>query len=250
MIRDFIAALAVERLKLKRTLALWLVILTPLLASCVQLMIYMNMDGVPWEGVSAWTWLMRSGAPIWALFAFPMLIAVVTALLGQLEHNNGGYKRLFSLPTALPAVCLAKLIWAHLLLLMANIGLAVGLLLVGLLGRIIHAEFGFDAPVPVSDFITMTIKFYLAAGLVISFHYWLANRFSSFTLAMGIGIGGTFIGMVQATGWYQKLFPWKLIINTTSRMDGVPELALTIGIAGGIVAALLATWDLSRREIL
>lgn len=250
MIGDTLRAFTVERIKLRRTLALWLVILTPGLASCVQLMIFMNMDAVPWERVSAWAWLERSAGPIWALFAFPMLVAIVTALLGALEHNSSGWKRLYALPASRSAICLAKLIWAHLLLLLANLGLATGLILVGLLGTVVHPQFGFDTSPPITDFYLTALKFYLAAGFVISLHYWIANRFSSFSLAMGIGIGGTFIGMVQAKGWYQKLFPWKYIINTTSGMDGVPELALMLGIVGGIIFAVAATWDLSRREIL
>lgn len=250
MIGDLLKALAVERIKIKRTLALWLVILTPILACLIQLMIFMNMDSVPWKGVSAWTWMMRSVTPVWALFAFPMLVAVVTALFGALEHNNGGWKRLYALPTSRYAISLSKLLWAHILLLSSNLGLALGLALVGLLGRLIHPQFGFDAPLPMFDMLRMVFQFYLAAGVIISFHYWLANRSSSFTLAMGIGIGGTFIGMVQARGWYQKLFPWKYMVNTTSHLDGLREMALLLGILGGIAVAILATWDLGRREIL
>jgi hypothetical protein len=247
---EFLRAFNVERLKLKRTLALWLVIVAPTLAASVQLMVFANMKAVPWEGVSAWTWLLKSAGPIWALFVFPMLIAVVTALLGGLEHNNGGWKRLFALPVSRASICLAKLAWAHLLLALSNIGLASLLLGVGWMGNLIKPEFGFAGPAPIGDYFTTFLSFYLAGGFVISFHHWLANRSASFTLAMGIGIGATFIGMVQAKGWYQKLFPWKYMINTQASVEGLPELALTLGIIGGTLFAIFAVWDIARREVI
>lgn len=246
---DILRAFAVECLKLRRTLAIWLVLITPVLVASVQFMVFANMKAVPWEGVSGWTWLLRSSGPIWALFVFPMLIAVVTALLGALEHNSGGWKRLFALPVSRSSIGLAKLAWAHLLLALANVGLACLLLCVGWIGYLIKPEFGFAGAAPIGEYFTTYLGCYLAGGFVISFHHWLANRSSSFTLAMGVGIGATFIGMVQAKGWYQKLFPWKYMINTQANIEGVPELALTLGIVGGALVAIFAVWDISRREV-
>ncbi|MBD3401984.1 hypothetical protein GF420_03740 [candidate division GN15 bacterium] len=247
--RDFLNAFLAERMKLKRTLALWLVLLTPLLVAGIQLMILANMDKLPWEGVSGWVWLQRSVGPIWSLFVFPMLIAVVTALHGAVEHTSGGWRRIFALPTSRPAICLAKLGWAHVLLLLTNLWLVLLLVGVGLLWHQLKPSFGFAGIIPSGSFLLMAVKFYLAAGFVISFQYWLANRSASFALALGIGIGGTFVGMVQATGWYQKLFPWKYMINTQAAIEGVPELALALGISGGIVLGALSVWDLARRDI-
>ena len=89
----------------------------------------------------------------------------------------------------------------------------------------------------------------IAAALILAILFFVAVRFSNIAVTIGVGIFGTFIGMVNATGWFQKTFPWKLPSNTQAAIDNVPEIALALGGGGGLLVAVVVVLWLARRDV-
>jgi hypothetical protein len=64
---------------------------------------------------------------------------------------------------------------------------------------------------------------YLIFLVILSIHTWIALRFHSFTVAVGVG-------MAAAIAW----LPW----------------ALAVGILGGLALAVAGCWEVTRRDVL
>jgi ABC-2 family transporter protein len=120
-------ALQAEVLKLKRTMALRLVVLATavvaLLAFFIQSVAITR--GIGDFAAALWDSHSRNALTIWAVFLMPLLITIEAALLGAVEHGEQQWKHLFALPVPRYAIYVAKF-----LLLQGLIGL--GTVLVGL----------------------------------------------------------------------------------------------------------------------
>lgn len=243
-------AVMMEFKKIKRTIILWAVLAAPLLVGGVQFLILLNRDEIVTNIEDPWLFLDHAMSNVWALMIYPLLIALITSLLSSYEHDNQKWKILFSLPVNRHNIYIAKFITANILLLSANLILSGLYLANGYLMIILKPEFGFANITIADQYIWKCLKFYLASMLIISFHHWLAVRFKSFAVVMGVGVAGTFMGMVQATVLIQKYFPWKYPINVQVTNPGFQETALILGIAGGIILLILGSIHITRRDVL
>ncbi|MDH3889701.1 MAG: ABC transporter permease [candidate division Zixibacteria bacterium] len=246
---DFTRALSAELLKARRTAALWVAILAPLLVVGIQTIVMSQIDQPTWGADNAWVWLQRSTGAMWALFVFPMLIALITTLTNAHEHNSRGWKQLFALPVNRQAVYLAKLALSCGLLLIATMVLWGSYLTAGWVMSVIKPDFGLGAPAPMAQTLLTFVQIFSAAGLLISLHHWISARYASFAIAIGVGVAGTFIGMVQAKGLFQKLFPWKLPMNIQSNDPDMIPIALLVGILGGLALAVIGSISYCRRDV-
>ncbi|MEJ2737825.1 MAG: ABC transporter permease [Anaerolineae bacterium] len=143
-------ALRAEQLKVKRTLALWLAPLAPLVIIGLQLAIvlqrpeyYRNQDTT-----AAWTEFGGQIVFLWTMLLLPLFITLETALLGNLEHGNRQWKHLFALPVPRGAVYAAKQISAMAIIGLSMAALYLYIVLSGLALRWVAPGLGFEAPVP------------------------------------------------------------------------------------------------------
>ncbi len=148
------------------------------------------------------------------------------------------------------AIYAAKLAVSCGLLLVSTIILWGSYLTAGWIMNIIKPDFGLGTPAPVLQALLTFVQIYLAAGLLISLHHWISARYASFAIAIGIGVAGTFVGMVQAKGLFQKLFPWKLPMNIQSHNPDLVPIALLAGILGGLVLAIIGSIRYCRRDVI
>ena len=100
-IRDLGPALAAETLKMKRTLALSLTFLAPLLVVALNFVIYWQRGSTlaPQQD-NVWIRLTQNNLVLWDLITLPLFVTLQTALLGGLEHTQKNWKHLFALPVA------------------------------------------------------------------------------------------------------------------------------------------------------
>jgi lantibiotic transport system permease protein len=250
-VRDIIRALSAEILKLKRTLALLASFGAPLVVCGMSLLVALKIDKISgnWNG-DAWMWHINNISIFWGMMVLPMTIALISGLLSSYEHNSQGWKHLFALPVRRSSILIAKFTVHHILLIISTVTMISAVCSVGFLVHILRPEFGFSYAPPLGHIIELFGKFYLASWMILALLQWLAIYIPNFSVALGVGIAGTFIGMVSATGWFQKLWPWKLIMNTQATIAGVPELALILGMIGGLIFMIAAIIHLSRREVI
>lgn len=247
-------ALVAEKLKLKRTLALWLAPLAPLVIIGLQLAIVLesqnyyrkqNLD-------SAWAQYGEQTVFLWTVLMLPLFITLETALLAGLEHGNRQWKHLYALPIPRGAVYAAKQISGMVLIALSMVSLYILLVLSGLGMRLVAPGLGFEAPVPWMQLLQYVGLAYLTSWLIISFHTWVALRWHSFVVASAVGIVAMVVGVILFQSDWGQWYPWTMPgLVTYQLVEGHGVIAqLLAGVVGGVVIALAGGWEVSRRDVL
>jgi len=91
-----IRALGAETLKLKRTLALRLAFIAPLVVPGFILLAFLGQDGAYVESPpeNAWVGFAQMVNIFWSLLILPLFITLQAALLAGVEHQNEQWKHL------------------------------------------------------------------------------------------------------------------------------------------------------------
>lgn len=242
-------ALGAELMKLRRTLALRLTFLAPMLAGLLGLLVQSaavsrgrgDLAGTFWESD------IRSSLTVWAVFLMPLLITVETALLSGIEHAERQWKHLFALPAPRYAIYLAKFGVAQTLVLLSTLLVALFITLAGWLLISWHPSLSAAGRAPLLMIFSQALECWLAAGLILSTNLWVAIRWPGFTVPLAVGIAGTFFAIFAESAKAAEYYPWLLPMNVLSGGARL-RTALIVGIAGGLVVTVLGCIDFMRRE--
>lgn len=249
-----VRALRAEQLKLKRTLALWLVPLAPLVIIALQVAIILESKEHYQQQDIAQAWTKYGGQIVflWTMLMLPLFITLETALLSNLEHGSQQWKHLFALPIPRWTIYAAKQVSGMFIIGLSMVSLYVLLVLSGLGLRLLTPGLGFEAPVPWGEFIQYVALAYLASWLIISIHTWVGLRWHSFVVASSVGIMAmvvaVFLFRSDWAQWYPWTFPGLVAYGLEEGADVLPQLLA--GALGGLVAAVLGGWDVVRRDVL
>lgn len=254
----FFRALDAELLKMKRTLALTLIFVTPLAVCLLNFLLLTQNRTLPVDPeFDVWEFLVRNNVAIWSILMLPLFITLETALVAALDHNAHAWKHVYALPLPRWAVYMAKQI--------VNLALIAGSMMVLGLGTALTGVFiqmigmlpeGRVLPTfPWGTMVQALALLFLAAWLMIAIHTWVSLRWQSFTVASTVGIVATVVGFIVINSdEYSTLFPWTLPLRAagTLVMEGVPSapLALPLGLVGGLLVSVVACWDVTRRDVL
>jgi hypothetical protein len=249
-----VRALRAETLKMKRTLALWLAIITPLGMVGLQfLVVYQRAEYYLRQIENAWV---RFGQEMFVVFGFlmvPLFVTLQTALLSGLEHRSDYWKHLYALPLPRWTLYVAKQLAGMAVIGLSMAGLVGFSILAGLALRVLKPDMGFDVAIPWDLFLKYGVMVYLASWLIISLHTWVAMRWQSFVVAMAVGIGMTVGGMVVINSEWATFYPWALpglLANTFNKGEPILLKELMVSVVGGIAVALLGCWEVTRRDVL
>lgn len=241
----FATALAVEAYKLRRSLALLLAAVAPLL---IAVFVFFNL--MRFEKATPWTMTLYSSAAIWAFFMLPMSVTALTALVAHTEHGPRTWDHLRALPLprwhlyAAKAVCVLGVV-AAMSLLLAMLTIFV----VELAGWLKPAVAASGTP-DIAGYLALLGRIFLAAWLLVAVQLWIALRYASFVPALAVGIGGTFFAVVATTAKIGAFLPWQIPVNQLATDPARAQLALTLGGIGGCIVFVAMLWQLSRREVL
>lgn len=263
---DLVRAIRVEIFKLRRTLALGASIVVPVLV--IAMTTAMNLSRAARtrfdpDQPNGWDSLMLDLVLfLWCLVALPLFVSLETALLAELEHREDSWKHLFALPLQRWTIYVAKLLIAFCLVGISSLVLAVG---TGLEGWIIHTlrpDLGLTQPIPWDLIFLRSFAFVPVVLLMLTVQTWVAIRWRSFTVAMGLGIGCTVIGIMLLRSLKNiastphgpllaSLFPWSLpyIMLARQATAGLRETAFLVGVLGGVLCAVLGCWEVVRRDV-
>lgn len=242
-------ALSAEALKLRRTLALWITAAAPLLVVLFQVLNVLERGHAPaTRGLAAWDPFIRGSLSLWALFMLPLFIALETALLADIEHGQHMWRHLFALPTPRWSIFAAKQLTALLAVLTATAVLACGTLIGGWTLALLAPGLGFTAAPDVALLLRGAAMLFLASWILLALQSWVALRWPSLTLALGVGIGGTFVALFAAGSRMLRYFPWSLPVHALGAAPAATP-AVVLGLGGGIVVGVLALLELSRRDV-
>lgn len=236
-------ALAVEAHKLRHSLALLLAAVAPLL---IAIFVFFNLTR--FEKPAPWAMPMQSAAAIWAFFMLPMCITALTALVAHTEHGPRAWDHLHALPVprwhfyVAKAACVLGLVAAMALWLLLLTPLAV--IAAGLAKPAIAALGSPDW----QAILLLHARMFLASWLLVAIQLWIALHFASFVPALAVGIGGTFFAVVATSAKAGVFMPWQMPVNQLAADPARADLALMLGLAGGIVVFALMLWRMSTRE--
>jgi ABC-2 type transport system permease protein len=241
----FPTALAVEAWKLRRSLALLLAAVAPLL---IAVFLFFNL--VRMQRPMPWDMSLLTAAGIWAFFMLPMTVTALTALVAHTEHGPRSWDYLRALPLprwhlyAAKALCVLGVVAAMSLLLALLSTIAV--LLAGWWKPAVAATGTPDF----AAYLLVLARIFVAAWLLVAVQLWIALRYASFVPALATGIGGTFFAVVATSAKAGMLLPWQIPVNQLAADPSRADLTLVLGCVGGAVAFALMLWRMSRREVL
>jgi len=263
---DLVRATRMEVLKLRRTLALWASLLVPL--AVIAMTTAMNVSramGTRFDPDQPNSWgslMLDLVLFLWCLVGLPPFVALETALLAELEHRENTWKHLFALPVQRWIIYVAKLLVGFGLVCLSSFMLAAGTGLEGWIILCFRPDLGLTQPIPWNLIFLRSFAFVPVALLMLALQAWVAIRWRSFTVAMGLGIGSTVIGIMLLRSLKNisstphgpllaSLFPWSLpyILLARQATASLRETAFLVGVLGGVLAAVLGCWDIVRRDV-
>jgi hypothetical protein len=246
-----------EMLKMKRTIALKMVVLAP---AVIVLPILFMASQAPFSmlhrnGIAnEWAMLERRILVPWVFLMMPLYITLEAALVAGLDHSENQWKSLLARPVPRWTLYVAKLMVVAAMTVASTLVLLGGILIDGAILPRVQSELIFGFPVPWATIFREGAEVMGLAFFALTIQHWVSLRWRSFSVAIGTGIVALVMGFFAASvgqqlgGWYQY-FPWALPMLVIGRRPQNIELALWISGAMGLVAAAAGCWDFCRREV-
>ncbi|MEO7143954.1 MAG: ABC transporter permease [Bryobacteraceae bacterium] len=250
-------ALHSEVLKMKRTIALKMVVVSP---AVVVLLIFFMASQAPFSTVNRhgigneWAELTDSILKFWALLMMPLFITLETALVAGLDHSGNQWKILLVRPVPRWTLYMAKLVVVVAMTAASTLVLLGGILMDGSILPRIQPQLVFGFPVPWTAMLRDCVQIAGLAFLALTIQHWVSLRWQSFSVAIGAGIVATLVGFFavwagQQVGGWPQYFPWSLPMLVMARHPHNIEATLLISGAAGLIAAAAGCWDFCRREV-
>ena len=248
-----------EMLKLKRTIALKMVVIAP---AAIVLLVFFMASQAPYSTLGRsdangrWVALERTNLRFWGFLMMPLYLALQTALLAGLDHTNNQWKSLCARPVARWTLYVAKLIVTLAMTAVSSLLLAFGIVAVGLMLPHLHIDPRLvpPPPVPWGRILQDTLTMMGLACVALAIQHWVSLRWRTFSVAIGTGIVATIVGIfanaagTQVGGWPQY-FPWAMPMLVQSPRGPNLEVVLLAGTAVGAMIVAAGCWEFSRREI-
>ena len=174
MLMMFFRVLSTECLKLKRTLALWMVLVSPLVMVLLEFAITAKgARGLIAGGKDAWAPMARQTVEAWTLLMMPLFVTLETSLLAGLENTGKNWKSLLALPAPRWTVYVSKLVVTISLLWAAHAVLVVSTIGSALLLKFLHPALSFGN-MPLNPFVGPMLRVSLAALLAVAIQHWVS----------------------------------------------------------------------------
>jgi len=262
----------VELIKLKRSKIMFVCFAGPALVAL--LFFALQASGAD---LKVWPFYYFAGYTAWATFMMPLTATIIATLMAQLEHGPKTWAHILALPVPKWRLFAAKAIVT--LGLIAFMSLLTGAFLTfgGWLAGYLNPEHKLMDPAPFAALaetmmgdedqmfgdmdMMLLVKnwkmvvlerlayIYLAGFLLIAVQLWAAFRFRNFLIPMALGIGGGFVAIFAQASQYGIYFPWLMPFNTLGFMPEKVQMALSLGLFGGLGVMLLMLLDMGRMQI-
>lgn len=242
---------AAELLKQKGTLTLGLALFAPLMPPLLGLMVGLRNGKAPPPGVNPWGAATLTGAEVWSLLMLPLLVALQTALMANLETANAQWKHLHALPLSRVRLYLVKTGVAAAMLLLSTCTLLAGLLLAGATLGVLKPETQLLRFAP--DWLALAglgLRPFVAATFLLAISEWVSYRWSSMTVSLGVsvaGVCGVLVVTNDALGG--RLFPWSMPFRAMRPDATDGTFILAFALVGFVAVTALGVWEASRREM-
>lgn len=228
-----------EVIKLKRTFAFWLTIISALIFPLLFFIVYLVKHAklIPALGVNPWVKFMDNQIQNSIPFLVPMFIVLITSLIIQVEHKSNGIKHLFSLPIPKWSVYFGKMTIVLFSIIVTYIYFFLAILVFGVLLGVFHSELGFlDFQPDYLKYIKMLGMSFVASLGIVGIQFWMSFRFKNFIVPMGVGMTMVIVGMIASQAPESIYFPYSYNILSITLGEKMP---LTMGISSIAIYSLI-----------
>jgi len=247
----FVRILLAELLKLRRTLAFWMILIAPALVLLITFLIfhersayYVKLNRPLWQSIQ------NSSFSLWCILVLPLYVTLQTALLSTVEHNENRWRNLLTLPVSRPLLYLTKLVIPSGMVAASCFLLSFGAVLTGVLLRAVKPDLQFSGPLPWVTAIRDAGLAIMTGVFLVAIHHWVSLRFTSFAASVGFGMSATIAGsIVVNSAKYGPWWPWCLGVQFIAKRPGATEQALWYAAIGATVFIIAGAVEFSRREM-
>ncbi|GAB7388284.1 hypothetical protein BSNK01_21210 [Bacillaceae bacterium] len=191
---------AAEIRKLKRSRLLWLVVLLPLVLIFHGIQNFARYEHI-WTR-DDWTVILEQCFLLYPSLLYPLLIAVVMALIARIERSGNGWKHLLALPVRREQVYIVKFLIAVVLLAISMAMFATGIIFGGMMA-------GAEGNVPYRLIVEAVVLCFAASAPIMAVQYVLSIRFSHIGIPLAFGIGLSIPTILVANSDKYWIFdPW------------------------------------------
>ena len=216
-----------ELIKLKKTFAFWLSIISALIVPLLSLVIgfFKTKMLIPGEGVNPWDDFMMKQITSAIPFLVPMFIVLFTSLILQIEHKSFGMKHLFSLPIPKWSIYFGKLSVVLLSVVGTYAYFFIAILISGGLLGFVHPDLRFLDMQPdyMSNIKLLGTSFMASLGIV-GIQFWMSFRFKNFIAPLGVGMTLVVVGLIISRDPDSIYFPYAYNALSIAMGDTVPLL--------------------------
>lgn len=201
--------IAVELFKLRRTLALFVALVLPgVIALLYALMIVQRGKALVGEPAQAWTGLFQANLSGWTMLGLTLFVALEAALVVGVEHQHGGWKRMFALPVGATRLFFAKTLVVFALVAVSLIALWLWTVLFGNAVALLGPENLMPYGAPGLGSVVQIAHVASASVLIVAIHVAIAARWPAIAVSLGCGIGAMIGLVIAASSKWMKFYPW------------------------------------------
>lgn len=239
--------LALELLKVRRSLALLMMFAVALMVVLLNVLMLAKQFDLAAIGAPQWLRFWQNITGLFCYFMLPLYIALITGLLNGHEHRNHTWRLMLTLPVSQLQLFIAKCLLAWLFVLGALAVLATGAALAvlgfGVAGASLDGAFAFQL-------LPLVPKVMLGALPLVVIQHAISWRFQNIVAPLAVGVIGT-MGITQVgSSSYWVWYPWTYA--TMAAMGSTPDrqhMALMLAAAVGAALFIASAALLGRREV-
>jgi ABC-2 type transport system permease protein len=251
----FFRVLLTEMMKLKRTLALWMIVIAPLFVVLLQFLVgFFGADQLAKRTPDAWGQISRQTVLMWTVLMMPLFLTLETSLLAGVEHADKNWKSVLALPPPRWTFYLSKLVVTTMMLWAAHAVLVGGAIASGAILEATRPVLKITA-MPMSVLIPPMLRISATALCATAIQHWVSLRWQSFTGAMGFGMCAMVAGFLAVNSAdYGPWFPWSMSmyairVQAAAAAGDPSSRVLLVALAGAAFVAAAGAIEFSRREI-
>lgn len=241
-----------EVLKTRRTRGLLLAIAGPLAVTGLVAAFFVDNAANADPNVSPWKGFNRYLFNFYLLL-YPMFAALVGFMLSNVEHKNGGFKHIFTLPAPKSYFYFSKVL---ILLSWLGFSLLCALGFLVLAGMALHAFFPDYAftqnALPTATYVFL-FRIFVSLISIVAIHFFLSLYFDHFIIAVGSAVFLVVFGMVAVNHESAWLIPYTFSLQ--HYLDFLSEKTIWIdkrtwvSLAYGLVFFTAGYWLVARKNI-
>lgn len=214
----FINSFQSEWLKIKRSLAFWIVIVggffTPAIVIIVRLVQHEKLPTL-YATPDFWQLHWQNSWESMAIFLLPIGVILTTSLITQIEYKNNTWKQLHTVPLSLTTIFISKLAVILVMMLGFFILFNIGIYLSVIIPYLVVSGVPYpQAPIPYADFLWQDFYYFIDCLPIVALQYQISLKYKNFLIPIGAGFIFWVAALASLSWKYGFIIPYTYCMYT------------------------------------